>query len=222
MAARLASAWWVVPQPRRLVCAVVSSVRRGWYSASDERTLAAVAIGGSKRGVAACVTALCLALTAGGTASGAPRADTDRVWVDGSIHQWLVTEAAVAGKPKTPLYVIGPVDSARPLHPLAEGDAVRATDAALRRGPGRRHTATHLSSANPKGTPAWPRKSVRNSAILVWLPYQAWLNTCDARSRRVLATQTRPSPMPSRRVSRERMKGLEPSTFCMASRRSTN
>ena len=77
-----------------------------------------MSIGGSN--ITGAVAAACLTFTAGGTASGATQADTDRVWVNGSIHQWQVTEAAVAGKPKTPLYVIGPVDSARPLHPLAE------------------------------------------------------------------------------------------------------
>ena len=48
------------------------------------------------------------------------RAGRDRVWVDGSIHYWLRTVAATAGKTTTPLYAIAPVDRARPLHPLAD------------------------------------------------------------------------------------------------------
>ena len=66
------------------------------------------------------VLVLGLALAVGGTASGAARAGRDRVWVDGSIHYWLRTVAATAGKTTTPLYAIAPVDRARPLHPLAD------------------------------------------------------------------------------------------------------
>lgn len=54
-------------------------------------------------------------------ASAAPATgDVDGVWVGGAIHDLVVTGPAAAGAHAVPLYVIAPVSSARPLHPLAD------------------------------------------------------------------------------------------------------
>lgn len=57
-----------------------------------------------------------LAFLAGAQAAGG----VDGVWVDGTVHNLVVTgPAAPTAKPR-PLYVIAPVSAAHPLHPLAE------------------------------------------------------------------------------------------------------
>lgn len=44
----------------------------------------------------------------------------DGVWVDGTVHNLVVTGPAPANAKPTPLYVIAPVSAAHPLHPLAD------------------------------------------------------------------------------------------------------
>jgi hypothetical protein len=46
--------------------------------------------------------------------------DADGVWVNGIVHNLIVTGPAAAGARATPLYVIAPVSAAHPLHPLAD------------------------------------------------------------------------------------------------------
>jgi hypothetical protein len=52
------------------------------------------------------------ALAAGGGADG--------VWVNGTVHNLVVTGPAPAHAHAVPLYVIAPVSAAHPLHPLAD------------------------------------------------------------------------------------------------------
>jgi hypothetical protein len=66
------------------------------------------------------VLALGALLIVAGTASGASGAGGDRVWVGGTVHHFVVTGAAPTGAPTTPLYVIAPVSTSHPLHPLAD------------------------------------------------------------------------------------------------------
>lgn len=61
-----------------------------------------------------------LALAAVGTAIAAPSPDIDHVWVDGKQRSFVVTGSPKAGVPKRPLYVIAPVNPAKPLHPRAD------------------------------------------------------------------------------------------------------
>ncbi len=44
----------------------------------------------------------------------------DGVWVNGSVHNLVVTGPASANAHAIPLYVIAPVSAAHPLHPLAD------------------------------------------------------------------------------------------------------
>ncbi len=46
--------------------------------------------------------------------------DVDGVWIDGRVHDLLVTGPAPAGARATPLYVIAPISPLHPLHPLAD------------------------------------------------------------------------------------------------------
>jgi hypothetical protein len=46
--------------------------------------------------------------------------DADGVWVNGTVHNLVVTGPAPANAHAVPLYVIAPVSAARPLHPLAD------------------------------------------------------------------------------------------------------
>lgn len=57
-----------------------------------------------------------LAFLAGAQAAG----DVDGVWVDGAVHNLVVTGPPAAKAKATPLYVIAPVSAAHPLHPLAD------------------------------------------------------------------------------------------------------
>lgn len=65
----------------------------------------------------AVAAAAALALLAS-TASAA--GDADGVWLDGVVHNLVVTGPAAASARPVPLYVIAPVSSAHPLHPLAD------------------------------------------------------------------------------------------------------
>jgi hypothetical protein len=61
---------------------------------------------------------LFLAAALAAPAAAAPPADG--VWVNGSVHNLVVTGPASASSHAIPLYVIAPVSAARPLHPLAD------------------------------------------------------------------------------------------------------
>ena len=69
----------------------------------------------------ACVLAITASLTlVGATATlGAPGAELDGVWVNGTIHRFSATVLTDPAKTATPLYAIAPVHSSHPLHPLA-------------------------------------------------------------------------------------------------------
>lgn len=58
-------------------------------------------------------------LVVAAAALGAPSAELDGVWVNGTIHRFSVTMLTDPGKPTTPLYAIAPVHLSDPLHPLA-------------------------------------------------------------------------------------------------------
>ena len=67
---------------------------------------------------AGAVLAVCAAaLSAAALAAGG---DADGVWVNGTVHNLVVTGPAPANTHAIPLYVIGPVSAAHPLHPLAD------------------------------------------------------------------------------------------------------
>jgi len=57
-----------------------------------------------------------LAFLAGAQAAGS----VDGVWVDGTVHNLVVTGPASSKAKATLLYVIAPVSAAHPLHPLAD------------------------------------------------------------------------------------------------------
>jgi hypothetical protein len=59
----------------------------------------------------------CAALAA---AAAAAPPNADGVWVDGVVHNLVVTGPAPAGARATTLYVIAPISPAHPLHPLAD------------------------------------------------------------------------------------------------------
>ncbi|HEY7892184.1 MAG TPA: hypothetical protein VIC05_08255 [Solirubrobacteraceae bacterium] len=62
-----------------------------------------------------------IAVCALSAASGVGAAGhVDGVWVNGTIHNLLVTGPAAAGARAMPLYVIAPVSATHPLHPLAD------------------------------------------------------------------------------------------------------
>jgi hypothetical protein len=53
-------------------------------------------------------------------ASAQAAGDVDGVWVDGTVHNLVVTGPASKQAKATPLYVIAPVSATHPLHPLAD------------------------------------------------------------------------------------------------------
>ena len=61
-----------------------------------------------------------LFLAAAFAAPAAAGPPADGVWVNGSVHNLVVTGPASAGAHAIPLYVIAPVSAAHPLHPLAD------------------------------------------------------------------------------------------------------
>ena len=61
-----------------------------------------------------------LLLAAAFAAPAAAGPPTDGVWVNGSVHNLVVTGPASASAHAIPLYVIAPVSAAHPLHPLAD------------------------------------------------------------------------------------------------------
>ncbi len=64
------------------------------------------------------IAALSATLVVAVAAIGAPAAEVDGVWVDGTIHRFSATVPATPGKPPTPLYAMAPVHPSDPLHPL--------------------------------------------------------------------------------------------------------
>jgi hypothetical protein len=66
------------------------------------------------------IATLGVTLLLAATATGAPFAAVDNVWVGGTIHRFVVTGPASAGAPTTPLYVIASIDPSHPLHALAD------------------------------------------------------------------------------------------------------
>ena len=72
------------------------------------------------RFIAAAALAAAVAGLAGAALAAPPAGDVDGVWVGGTIHNLVVTGPAKPGAAATPLYVIAPVASTRPLHPLAD------------------------------------------------------------------------------------------------------
>ncbi len=97
-----------------------------------------------------------LAVLTGAQAAG----DVDGVWVDGTVHNLLVTGPAAAGAKATPLYVIAPVSPAHALHPLADaathGFGAHDHVIQLARPAATFHGACDLTLVvpGPKGTPA--------------------------------------------------------------------
>ncbi len=61
-----------------------------------------------------------LLLAAAFAAPAAAGPPADGVWVNGSVHNLVVTGPASASAHAIPLYVIAPVSAAHPLHPLAD------------------------------------------------------------------------------------------------------
>ena len=61
-----------------------------------------------------------LLLTAAFAAPAAAGPTVDGVWVNGSVHNLVVTGPAAAGAHAIPLFVIAPVSAAHPLHPFAD------------------------------------------------------------------------------------------------------
>jgi hypothetical protein len=61
-----------------------------------------------------------LLLTAALAAPAAAGPTVDGVWVDGSVHNLVVTGPASAAAHAIPLFVIAPVSAAHTLHPLAD------------------------------------------------------------------------------------------------------
>ena len=61
-----------------------------------------------------------LLLAAAFAAPAAAGPPVDGVWVDGSVHNLVVTGPAPAGAHAIPLFVIAPVSAAHPLHPFAD------------------------------------------------------------------------------------------------------
>ena len=72
------------------------------------------------RTAAAILTLACALLLATGALAGGVAPPLDGVWVDGVVHNLAVTGPAPSGAHPVPLYVIAPVASAHPLHPLAD------------------------------------------------------------------------------------------------------
>ena len=64
--------------------------------------------------------AACTTVLSAGALAAARAGDADGVWVNGTVHNLVVTGPASAKAHATPLYVIAPISAAHPLHPLAD------------------------------------------------------------------------------------------------------
>jgi hypothetical protein len=66
------------------------------------------------------LVALCASVVAAAALASSRASDTDGVWVNGVLHDLIVTGPASATSSPRPLYVISPVSAVHPLHALAD------------------------------------------------------------------------------------------------------